>query len=114
MLRRHKTQSIDPLQALELQRRGAVILDVREDDEWTAGHAPDAEHVPLARVSEAADRFVDRDLLTVCRSGIRSGRAAKVLAAAGVNVRNVAGGMSSWAAAGLPVVRSDGSPGRVA
>ena len=50
----------------------------------------------------------------MCRSGARSAEAAKVLAAAGIEVRNVVGGMSSWVAAGLPVVRDDGSPGAVA
>ena len=114
MFGRQKTHEVHPKQAVELQRSGAILLDVREDDEWAAGHAPGAVHVPLGRVSEATSRFRGQDVLTVCRSGARSGRAAKVLAAAGVDVRNVAGGMSSWSAAGLPVVRGDGSPGRVA
>jgi rhodanese-related sulfurtransferase len=95
------------------QGLGTVILDVRDDDEWSARHAPDPVHMPLARVGEAAGRFARQEVLTVCRSGARSGRAAKSLAAAGVDARNVAGGMSAWAAAGLPVVRDDGSPGRV-
>jgi rhodanese-related sulfurtransferase len=71
-------------------------------------------HVPLARVGEAVSRFAGRQVLTVCRGGARSGRAAKTLAAAGVDAHNVAGGTSAWAAAGLPVVRDNGSPGRVA
>jgi rhodanese-related sulfurtransferase len=114
MFGRHKTDEVRPPQAVDLQGGGAVLLDVREAEEWSAGHAPDAVHLPLARVSESAQRFVDKQVLTVCRSGARSGRAAKTLAAAGVDVRNVAGGMSAWTAAGLPVVRDDGSPGRVA
>ena len=113
MFGRNKTTEVRPVDVAELQGRGAVLLDVREDDEWTAGHAPDAVHVPLGRVSEAANRFAGQEVLTVCRSGARSGRAAKTLAAAGVGVRNVAGGMSAWASAGLPVVRDDGSRGRV-
>jgi rhodanese-related sulfurtransferase len=114
MFGRLKTDEVSSPQAVGLQGRGVVLLDVREDDEWSAGHAPDAVHVPLARVSEAAQRFAGQQVLTVCRSGARSGRAARTLAAAGVDVRNVAGGMSAWIAAGLPVVRDDGSPGRVA
>ena len=113
MFGRQKTDEVGPAEGAQLQGRGAVLLDVREDDEWTAGHAPDAVHVPLVRVGEAAARFVGQEVLTVCRSGARSGRAAKTLAAAGVDVHNVAGGMSAWASAGLSVVRDDGSPGRV-
>lgn len=106
-----KTDEVDPPQTVELQRSGAILLDVREDDEWAAGHAPGAVQVPLGRLSETTNRFRGQDVLTVCRSGARSGRAAKVLAEVGVDVRNVAGGMSSWSAAGLPVVRGDGAPG---
>jgi len=113
MFGRQKADEVGPAEVADLQARGAVLLDVREDDEWTAGHAPDAVHVPLARVGEAVSRFAGQEVLTVCRSGARSGRAAKTLAAAGVDVRNVAGGMSAWASAGLPMVRNDGSPGRV-
>ena len=113
MFGRNKTNEVRPAEVAELRGRGAVLVDVREDDEWTAGHAPDAVHLPLGRVGEAAGRFAGQAVLTVCRSGARSGRAAKTLAAAGVGVHSVAGGMSAWAAAGLPVVRDDGSPGRV-
>ena len=113
MFGRTRTVEVRPVDVAELQRRGAVLVDVREDDEWAAGHAPDAVHLPLARVGEAVGRFAGQEILTVCRSGARSGRAAKALAAAGVDVHNVAGGMSAWASAGLPVVRDDGSPGRV-
>ena len=113
MFGRQKTDEVGSAEVAQLQGRGAVRLDVREDGEWTAGHAPDAVHVRLAQVGETAARFADQEVLTVCRSGARSGRAAKTLAAAGVDVHNVAGGMSAWASAGLPVVRGDGSPGRV-
>ena len=113
MFRRTSTNEVRPVEVTGLQGRGAVLVDVREDDEWAAGHAPDAVHVPLGRVGDAASRFAGQEVLTVCRSGARSGRAAKALAAAGVDVHNVAGGMSAWVSAGLPVVRDDGSPGRV-
>ena len=49
----------------------------------------------------------------MCRSGKRSGQAAQVLSAAGVDVRNLDGGMAAWAAAGLPVVRENGMPGEI-
>lgn len=114
MFRRQKIDEVTPQEAVSLHEQGAVLLDVREDDEWVAGHAPGAVQVPLASVSDAASRFGGQQVVTVCRSGARSAEAAKVLAAAGIEVRNVVGGMSSWVAAGLPVVRDDGSPGAVA
>jgi rhodanese-related sulfurtransferase len=89
-----------------------VLLDVREDDEWAAGHAPGATHVPLLRL--ATDSVpAGATVLCVCRSGARSGRAAEALRGAGIDAVNVAGGMKAWAAAGLPVVRDDGRRGRV-
>ncbi len=114
MFGRQKTNEVRPADVAALQRRGAVLVDVREDDEWSAGHAPGAVHVPLGRVGEAASRFGRPGGLDGVpqRRPVRAG-SADPLAAAGVGVRNVAGGMSEWASAGLPVVRGDGSPGRV-
>ncbi|CAN5541913.1 hypothetical protein BH24ACT5_BH24ACT5_28510 [soil metagenome] len=111
---RNTIDEVTPEGALGLQAAGGVLLDVREGDEWAAGHAPEAVHVPLAQVGDAASRFDGQQVLAVCRSGGRSGKAAEALAAAGIDVRNVAGGMTAWAEAGLPVVRDDGSPGAVA
>ena len=105
---------LDPAQADDLLRRGAVrLVDVREPQEWTAGHAPWAEHLPLGQLApDAVPR--DRPVIAVCRSGNRSGKAADLLAAAGVPVHNLAGGMKAWAESGLPVVTDDGEPGTVA
>lgn len=105
---------LDPGRAAELvERDGAVLLDVREPDEWAAGHAPGAHHVPLGRLSPAA-LPAGRPVVAVCRSGNRSAKAADTLAAAGIPVHNLAGGMKAWAGAGLPVVTDDGTPGTVA
>ena len=109
-----KIDDVSPQDAAGLREQGAVLLDVREPDEWAAGHAPDAVHVPLADVAAGAARFTGQEVLAVCRSGGRSAKAAEALAQAGITVRNVAGGMTAWAEAGLPVVRDDGTPGSVA
>lgn len=92
------------------------LLDVREDDEWTAGHAPAAHHLPMtelpARMAEVPD---DREVAVICRSGGRSAQVVAYLMRNGWDqVRNVEGGMGDWAAAGRPVVTDDGQPGRVA
>lgn len=113
MSEQNQIEEMTPSQAAAEQERGAVLLDVREADEWAAGHAPGATHVPLAQVAGAAGDLRGQQVLTVCRSGGRSSKAAAALAEAGVDVRNVSGGMSAWAAEGLPVVSDDGAPGAV-
>ena len=90
-----------------------LLLDVREDDEWAAGHAQGAVHMPLSSLDPAAVP-TDLPIVAVCRSGNRSGKAAATLAQAGIDVVNMAGGMTAWAAAGLPVIAADGSPGEIA
>ena len=106
---------LDPRSAVALLDRGqAVHGSPREPAEWAAGHAPQAEHRPLGGLDPAA---LDPELpvVAICRSGNRSGKAADLLAAAGVRVHNVAGGMKAWAEAGLPVLVTDaGEQGTVA
>lgn len=91
---------------------GQVLLDVREAQEWTAGHAPGAVHLPMGELHP--DRLPPATtLLVICRSGNRSGRVVDALVNAGYDALNVAGGMGAWQAAGFPVVRDDGQPGAV-
>ena len=86
----------------------AVVLDIREQDEWDAGHAPNAVHIPMgdlpARVDELAP-FLDRDepLVVTCRSGGRVMRVLPWLAQQGYDVANLEGGMRAWHAAGKPL-----------
>ena len=103
-----------PAQARELLDQGAILLDVRDDAEWRAGHAPKARHIPLSRLpGRVRDLPPNRTVVTVCRSGARSARAAALLAREGREVVNLSGGMHAWARAGLPVVASGGRPGQV-
>lgn len=94
-----------------------TVLDVREEHEWIAGHAPDAVHVPLgqlpARQAEVAAAAGSGQLLVVCHLGGRSARATDFLVAAGVDAVNLAGGMQQWAAAGRPLVSETGAPPHV-
>lgn len=103
---------VDPAGAACPLDEGAVLLDVREPDEWSAEHAPRAFHVPLGRLDPKALPH-DRLVVAVCRSGRRSGKAAARLADAGIDVRNLTGGMHAWAADGHPIQRDDGQPGTV-
>ncbi|GLY64080.1 sulfurtransferase [Amycolatopsis taiwanensis] len=92
----------------ELPTEGLTLLDVREQDEWAAGHAPGAIHIPLgelpARVGELGELPDDKPVYVVCRSGGRSARAAAWLNSSGWEAVNVAGGMKSWHSEGRPVV----------
>ncbi|HTZ42289.1 MAG TPA: rhodanese-like domain-containing protein [Jatrophihabitans sp.] len=104
---------IGPLDAEREHRGGrAILVDVREQDEWDAGHAPGAIHLPLAALD--AGQLAGRGrIVAVCRSGNRSRRAAALLTAAGIDVVNLAGGMTEWLRCGLPVVTDSGRPGDV-
>lgn len=93
----------------------AVLLDVREQSEWQAGHAPDARHLVLSQLQDRlGDLPTDQLIITVCRSGRRSAIAANTLTRHGYQATNLTGGMNAWATAGLPVTTNSGKPGRVA
>ncbi|MGN2634905.1 rhodanese-like domain-containing protein [Nocardia takedensis] len=82
----------------------AILLDVREDDEWELGHAPGAIHIPMVDVPARLDELdFDAELYVVCRQGGRSLEVARYLAHVGVEVTNVSGGMVAWQQAGRPL-----------
>ncbi len=84
---------------------GGLMIDVREPDEWQAGHAPGALLLPMGHLrARRAELANDRRLVVVCRSGGRSAAVTASLRAWGYDAFNLAGGMSAWAATGLPVV----------
>jgi rhodanese-related sulfurtransferase len=104
------------VEAVDVQAEpgGRFVLDVREADEWEAGHIPDASWIPLGELERARTEVpFNRRVVCVCRSGGRSERAAEALISWGFDAVNMIGGMKAWAAAGLPVVRDDGEPGAV-
>lgn len=90
------------------------LIDVREDDEWRAGHIDGSQHIPLgelgARLSELP---LGGRIVAVCRSGSRSGAAVRGLQKLGYDALNLDGGVTAWAKAGLPLVDDAGRPGRV-
>jgi len=85
---------------------GAFLLDVREDDEWAAGHAPGALHIRLG--GRTAELPGDREVYVICRTGNRSAYATQALVGAGLHAINVADGMTGWAVAGRPMLSEDG------
>jgi rhodanese-related sulfurtransferase len=94
-------------EARQRSQADSFLLDVREPAEWQAGHAPGATLIPLGQLSARLGELPrDREIIAVCRSGNRSGVAARTLRSAGFRpVRNMSGGMIAWAKSGLPVER---------
>jgi rhodanese-related sulfurtransferase len=107
-------ENIDVAAAVELLQSGALLLDVREDDEWEAGHAPDASHIRLSEVPDKYEALAkERPIVCVCRAGGRSARAAAFLGEQGFTTYNLDGGMNAWHAADEPVVTDAGTVGDV-
>src|SRR5713226_9475538 len=80
------------------------LVDVREHDEWDAGHAPGALHIPLGELSARYTEIPQEGTVyLICRSGARSNQAAHALSGAGWDALNVADGMMGWHAAGRPM-----------
>jgi rhodanese-related sulfurtransferase len=106
---------VTPGDVASLVAAGALLLDVREPDEWEAGHAPAARHIPMREVPAHLDELPrDRRIVAICRSGGRSHAVAEALIGVGFDAVNAAGGMQAWEASDLPVQTSDGAPGTVA
>jgi rhodanese-related sulfurtransferase len=105
---------IDPQVASALVRDGAVLLDVREPDEWDAGHSPAAVLIPMSQVEGRLGELEPAaKTVVVCRSGGRSATITQVLTSHGFDAVNLAGGMRAWADAGLPVLTGESEPGRI-
>ena len=102
-------EQADTLKATRLYNDDALVLDVREDKEFAAGHIPKAKHIPLGQLSKRInelDKFKTRPVLVTCRSGQRSARACGMLKKAGFEtVYNQAGGIIAWERANLPTTK---------
>ena len=103
------TPGIDAATAAQRAREGALILDVRENDEWQAGHIPGATHIPLGELpTRASELPSDRPIIVACRSGARSAKATKHLVGMGIDATNLDGGTQGWHASGQPLEPRDG------
>jgi rhodanese-related sulfurtransferase len=88
--------------------QGALVVDVREPDEYRAGHVPGAQLIPLATVPDHLERFrTDGPTYVICRSGWRSMQACEIAAGEGYDVVNVTGGTAAWMDSGRDVVLGD-------
>ncbi len=102
-------EEADTLKATRLYNDDALVLDVREDKEYAAGHIPKARHIPLGQLAsrlQELEKFKGKPILVTCRSGQRSARACSMLKKAGFEiVYNQAGGIIAWERANLPVTQ---------
>jgi rhodanese-related sulfurtransferase len=104
-------RNINVAEALTFINDGALLLDVREDNEWEAGHAAAATHIALGDVPDhLEDLAKDRLIVCVCRSGVRSARAATFLFENGFDAINLEGGMLAWASEEEPLVGEGDKP----
>ncbi|HZV98358.1 MAG TPA: rhodanese-like domain-containing protein [Methylophilaceae bacterium] len=102
--------NVSPNEAvLLINRSNAVVLDVRDDAEFAAGHVADAKHIPLAQLESRINelkRFQQKPLLVHCQSGVRSAKACDLLRKHGFEkLYNLQGGLNAWAQAKLPVIK---------
>jgi rhodanese-related sulfurtransferase len=100
-------KQVGPQEAVLLfNHEEALVLDVREQSEWSDGHITKAKHIPLGQLNNRLaelEKYKNKPIVAVCRSGQRSGSACGILKKAGFeNLHNLAGGMSAWEQAGLP------------
>jgi rhodanese-related sulfurtransferase len=101
-----KFESVSPAAAKLLQEKGAILIDVRESQEFKNSHAPGAKLISLGALERRLKEIpIEQEILVVCQSGIRSSQAAGILSKNGYQVKNVTGGMAAWQRAGLKVVR---------
>jgi rhodanese-related sulfurtransferase len=102
-------EQADTLKATRLYNDDALVLDVREDKEFAAGHIPKAKHIPLGKLAsriQELEKHKGKPILVTCRSGQRSARACGMLKKAGFEtVYNQAGGIIAWERANLPVTQ---------
>ena len=99
---------IGTLEATRLMNQGTtLVLDVREGDEYAAGHLPRARHIPLRELSKRVDeigKFKTKPVIVTCKSGTRAGAACRFLKQAGfANVYQLKGGLGAWQQASLPI-----------
>lgn len=87
--------------ALDLLDDGAQLVDVRENAEWRSGHAPQARHIPLGKITNEARRLkMDTPVVVMCATGSRSRSAAAQLRSMGYQATSLSGGIAAWRTAG--------------
>ena len=101
---------IDVAELAQVYATGALVIDVRRDDEYAAAHVPGVQLIPLDEVVERIDEVPTTDTVyVICATGARSARAVQHYRTQGIDAINVAGGTKAWMEAGLPIDSDAGS-----
>jgi rhodanese-related sulfurtransferase len=89
------------------------VLDVREQDEWDAGHIEGSVHIPLGELGDRLGELpADKVIVCVCRMGGRSEAAQRGLTRLGLKAENLDGGVQAWVQDGLPLITAQGGRGQ--
>lgn len=101
---------VSPVEAtLLINREDAVVIDIRDQNEYARGHIPNARHIPVAefeRRKAELEKIRTRPLIVYCSTGARSGAAIAALRKAGFEkLFNLRGGLLEWEKAGHPISR---------
>ena len=101
-----RVSEVDVSTARQRQQQGALLVDVREESEWNAGHAANAQHIGKGVIERDIEKVVpdkDAEIILYCGGGYRSALAADSLQQMGYsNVKSMAGGWRAWVKAGAP------------
>lgn len=101
-------QEVNSTAALQLiNHKQALVLDVREQSEYQAGHVLKAKLLPLGKLNERIgelEKYKDQPIVVVCRSGNRSAAACAMLSKQGfTQAYNLSGGIMAWQKGNLPL-----------
>ncbi|MCO6429205.1 rhodanese-like domain-containing protein [Nitrosomonas communis] len=110
ILSRNAAKEIDVQKAIRLiNYDNALVLDVRDDNEFVKGHLPNSKHISVERIGERwheLEKFKDRPIVVIFQPGLRAGHAGAVLRKNGFNkVYNLSGGINTWRRENLPMVK---------
>jgi rhodanese-related sulfurtransferase len=110
LLSRGSGKEVGTLIAVQLiNYKNALVLDVREESEYDAGHIANSKHIPADKIKDRMqelEKFKDKPIVVIYKSGVRSGAASSILHAHGFpHVHNLAGGIDTWTQANLPIVK---------
>lgn len=110
----NKVPTVEASEVEDLVSNGHILIDVREEDEWEAGHHREATHISMSTIEENLSKFTKgNDYIIVCRSGARSSRVSKYLLSKDFNVSNLDGGMKALFNVSNNIINSKGSPGQI-
>ena len=110
----NNTPSVMPEDLENLIQQGYQLIDVREHDEWDAGHYKSATHIPMRSIAESIDKFVvDKKYIFVCRSGARSGRVTNYVNSLDIESYNLSGGMKELHKFTKEILDYEGNPGQI-